>query len=62
MTDIMPYILWKIGNGSGIIRHIVVEFQMIDGRIIDVKTKIDYYSRLSVCGENDSDTKTFYFL
>ena len=57
-----PIFLWKIENGSGIIRHIVVEFQMIDGRTIDVKTKIDYYSRLSVCGENDSDTETFYFL
>ena len=40
----------------------MIEFQMIDGRNIDVKTKIDYYSRLSVCGENDSDTETFYFL
>ena len=58
----VPYILWKIGNGSGIIRHIAVEFKMIDGRNIDVKTKIDYYSRLSVCGENNSDTETFYFL
>ena len=35
---------------------------MIDGRNIDVKTKIDYYSRFSVCGENDSNTETFYFL
>ncbi len=33
-----------------------------NGRNIDVKTKINYYSRLSVCGENDSDTETFYFL
>jgi hypothetical protein len=57
-----PIFLWKIGNGSGIIRHIVVEFKMIDGRNIDVKTKIDYYSRFSVCGENDSNTETFYFL
>ena len=40
----------------------MIEFQMIDGRNIDVKTKIDYYSRLSVCGENDGDTETFYFL
>ena len=32
------------------------------GRNIDIKTKIDYYSRFSVCGENDSDTETFYFL
>ena len=47
----VPYILWKIGNGSGIIRHIAVEFKMIDGRNIDVKTKIDYYSRFSVCGK-----------
>ena len=36
--------------------------KMIDGRNIDVKTKIDYYSRFSVCGENDSNTETFYFL
>lgn len=35
---------------------------MNNERNIDVKTKIDYYSRLSVCGENDSDTETFYFL
>ena len=35
---------------------------MNNGRNVDVKTKIDYYSRLSVCGENDSDTETFYFL
>lgn len=47
----VPYILWKIGNGSGIIRHIVVEFKMIDGRNIDVKTKIDYYSRFSLWGK-----------
>lgn len=59
ITTIMLYGLWKTGNKSGIIRHIVVEFQMINGRNIDVKTKIDYYSRLSVCGENDSDTGTF---
>ena len=54
--------LWKIGNKGGIIRQIVVEFQMINERNIDVKTKIDYNSRLSMCGENDSDTETFYFL
>ena len=40
----------------------IIELQMNNGRNIDVKTKIDYYSRLSVCGENDSDTETFYFL
>lgn len=40
----------------------MIEFQMIDGINIDVKTKIDYYSRLSMCGENNGDTETFYFL
>ena len=40
----------------------IIELQMNNGRNVDVKTKIDYYSRLSVCGENDSDTETFYFL
>jgi predicted acetyltransferase len=40
----------------------IIEPQMNNGRNIDVKTKIDYYSRFSVCGENDSDTETFYFL
>ena len=40
----------------------IIELQMNNGRNIDVKTKIDYYSRLSVCGENDSDTEAFYFL
>ena len=40
----------------------IIELQTNNGRNIDVKTKIDYYSRLSVCGENDSDTETFYFL
>ena len=43
-------------------RILMIEFQMIYGRNIDVKTKIDYYSRLSVCGENNGDTETFYFL
>jgi hypothetical protein len=28
-----PIFLWKIGNGSGIIRPIVVKFQMMDGMI-----------------------------
>ena len=40
----------------------IIELQTNNERNIDVKTKIDYYSRLSVCGENDSDTETFYFL
>ena len=40
----------------------IIELQTNNGRNIGVKTKIDYYSRLSVCGENNSDTETFYFL
>ena len=49
MAVAIPYILWKIGYGSGIIRHIVVELQMIDGRNTDVKTKIDYGDSQKVC-------------
>ena len=49
-------------NKSGILRHIVVAFQMIDESNINAKTKIDYYSRLSVWGENDGDTETFYMI
>ena len=43
----VPYILWKIGNGSGIIRHIAVEFKMIDGRNIDPKFPTQNYTLLS---------------
>ena len=62
MTDIMPYILWKIRNGSGIIRHIATAYRRVEGRNRDAKTKIDYRSRLPLCGEDDSDTGTFHFL
>ncbi len=59
-----PMFLWKIKAKSDTIK--VLNDENISNafvkRMIDVKTKIDYYSRLSVCGENDSDTETFYFL
>lgn len=31
---------------------------MVDWRNINGKTKIDYYSRLSLCGKNDCNTET----
>lgn len=32
------------------------------GRNIDDKAKIDYYSRVFLCGKNNCDRETFYFL
>ena len=53
---------WKIGYKSGIIRHIATAYRRVEGRNRDAKTKIDYRSRLPLCGEDDSDTGTFHFL
>lgn len=56
--------LWKIKAKSDTIK--VLNDENISNafvkRMIDVKTKIDYYSRLSLCGENDGDAEAFYLL